>query len=125
MVKLVSDYPDGYTLDQIRQVVSDWVNNHAEWTEDPVEHTVSLQNTDPEDGETEYLSGDFRFQWDADVQALLDDAEAAIRDYVAWYRIAYYECDHDAENGPGCPWDTSKGREYNAGQIPAGVPVFA
>lgn len=121
LVTVLSENPDEYTLDQIRQQVNDWVESHVEWLQDTEEHRISRAWTDVDTSVgVEYLEGNFRFTLDDDKTTLLDDAEANLQPYVAWYRLGYHSCDHDENAQAGCSWDEE--REY--GTIPPGVPDF-
>lgn len=119
MVRIFSHFPDGYTVDQINDRVQNWVDNHTEWSEDPISHAVVERQAGwPVDPGTVYLTGDFRFMPEDDKTALLDDAEAALQGNVSWYRLGYHVCDHDEDGQGGCSWGTT--REY--GDIPTDIP---
>jgi len=120
LVRVYAEWPDGYTIDQIQNAVNDWIDNHARWTDDWVSHEVTAANTeyDTDKPGVDFVAGDFRFTTDDTKAAILDDAEARLQQYVAWYRLGYHVCRHD-ETGECGPWDT---REY--GTIPAGIPDF-
>lgn len=123
-VTICSEYPDGITLDQIRQAVQNWVDNHDEWLGDDAEQTVDAVNTkeDTTNDGVQILAGEFRFNTTTTKVQILDDAEATLQNYVAWYRLGYHVCDHD-ETDPG-QCDFTDQREYNPGQIPPGVGTF-
>lgn len=124
MVRLFSEFPDDYTLDQIQKAVQDWVDRHPEWTEDNVEHAVTDSHPNHPDSHTlVVIRGDFRFQWSGDFQSIMDDAENTLQNYVAWYRLVYHECTADELNDKECSWDTSKTREY--GTVPDSIPDYA
>ena len=121
---VLSEFPDGYTLTEIQNAVQNWVDHHAEWVDDTVEHSVQAAPFDPDDPDAEdYLKGLFRFEDSDDAATLLDNAEATIQDHVAWYRLGYHVCHHDGQGH--CSWDPSMTREYNENQIPGGVETFA
>lgn len=120
MVRIHAEDPPDYSVSQIDAAVQDWVNNHTEWTADLVSHEITA-TASVESGD-EWVSGDFRFESGDDKTILLDDAEAALQDYVSWYRLGYHTCYHDETPPQPCEWTDV--REYNPGQIPDAVPVF-
>ena len=124
MIRIFSHWPDGYTVDEIDQEVQNWVDSHTEWLDDPVTHEISARNTDIGGSGTDYLAGDFRFEWGDDKQTLLDNCEATLQDYVDWYRFGYHECTHDGDGG-ACGWDDKVEWTKNGSTtIPSGVPDF-
>lgn len=122
MIQILSHWPDGYTEDDIDATVQNWVDNHTEWIEDTVAHTITGSNTAVDGTGTKYLRGTFRFEWSDDKTVLLDNCESTLQDYVDWYRLGYHQCLHD-ETG-GCDWDDK--REWTASNvsIPSDIPDF-
>lgn len=123
MIRIFSHWPDGYTVDDIDQEVQTWVDNHTEWLDDSVEHTISGHNTAIDGSGTDYLVGDFRFEWTDDKTTLLDNCEATLQDHVDWYRLGYHECTHDGDGAP-CGWDDKVEWTASGVSIPSDISDF-
>lgn len=57
------------------------------------------------DSETAFYTAQWRFEWAADSNAIINRLAAMSALYTDWYQIAYHECDHDEDERPGCQWD--------------------
>jgi len=110
------------SAEDVQAIVDEWINNHNEWTEDPVEHSLSEVNTEEDGSGVDYLRGDFRFIQEESLTALLDDLVSTYDSSPAsfWYRVVYHECDHDKDNPTNCRWDEKR----ESGVIPTEVPDF-
>lgn len=118
MVRLLLEPPKG----EAESAVDNWVQNHTEWEDDPVEHTLIETNTEPDGSGTEYVQGDYRFIQDSTATGLLDGLESRLQDLEGglWYRVGYHECDHDGSDRSGCAWDDIR----ENGPVPADVPTL-
>lgn len=113
MVRLFLEPPRG----EADSAVDNWVQNHNEWTDDPVDH--SLIETTDEDGNT-MVVGDYRFVQDSTVTELLDTLEDRLSSLQGglWYRIGYHACTHDEDDPQPCSWDEKR----ENGTVPDFVP---
>lgn len=118
MTRLYIEPPNG----NAQNAIDNWVQNHNEWTDDPVEHTVSETQLDEDDSGSVAVTADYRFVQEETPTALLDDLESKLNSFQSglWYRVGYHECDHDEENVSGCSWEEVR----ENGTIPSYVPEF-
>lgn len=118
MVRLYIEPPKG----DAETAVNNWVENHNEWTDDPVDHTLAEVNTELDGSGTTYVRGDYRFVQDSTATDLLDDLEQRLGNLQGglWYRIGYHVCEHDEDNPGACSFDDSMTREN--GTIPSDIP---
>jgi len=102
--------------------VDNWVQNHTEWTDDPVEHTLRETTADPEGDGTTYLSGDYRFIQHESPDDLLNELESRLSSFQGglWYRLGYHECSHDELDPSPCAWEQTR----EGGDVPADIPDF-
>lgn len=116
MVRLFVEPPKG----EAENAVNNWVQNHSEWTGDPVSHTLTETNTDIDGSGTTYLQGDYRFIQSEPVDDLLSDLEARLADFQGglWYRLGYHACDHDEDQSTPCAWDERR----EGGSVPDAIP---
>jgi hypothetical protein len=119
MVRLYLEPPQG----NAEQAVDNCVQNHPEWTGDPIAHT--FQEVTPPDGPT-YVVGNYRFEQSVTAIDLLDDLEQRLGNFQGglWFRVGYHVCDHDGDDREesDCEFDPAMTRE--SGAVPAGVPTF-
>lgn len=120
MIRILCHHPDNLSMEQVDAEVRQWVDSHPEWFEDPVPHHVtSVQAGEVGSPGTQYLRGDFRFEWESRTAAeLLDTLEADLTGTLDWWRIGHHACTHDEATTSGCVWGTE--REY--GPIPSDIP---
>lgn len=118
MVRLYMEPPKG----DAETAVNNWVENHNEWTDDPVDHTLAEVNTELDGSGTTYVRGDYRFVQDSTATDLLDDLEQRLGNLQGglWYRIGYHVCEHDEDNPGACSFGDSMTREN--GTIPSDIP---
>lgn len=113
-IRIECENPDGYTIDEIRTAVEDWVSNHQHvltsesYTVRELIHGVDNPNTE----NTPYLAGYWRFSMDESTTTLLDEIETTLKDYVGWAVIRYHECVHDGTENSPCAWDSSMERSF-------------
>lgn len=117
MVRLFIEPPKG----EAESAVDNWVQNHTEWTDDPVSHTLTETNTEIDGSGTAYLRGDYHFIQNEPTDDLLSDLEARLSGFQGglWYRLAYHECDHDEEQSTPCAWEQTR----ESGDIPPDIPT--
>jgi hypothetical protein len=111
----------GYTLEEVQQAVSDWVQSHTEWTADIDDHQIELREANPDPGATEYFQGEFRFELDDAKDNLLQKAADKLKNKVPWFRLVYHQCDHDTEAGDGCSSEERWNWEGKDVTVPADV----
>lgn len=103
--------------------VNEWVQNHPEWTDDPVAHVFREQATP---NGTSHVYGNYFFEQSVGVTTLLDRLEDRLANVQGglWYRIGYHVCDHDDQDREtsDCAWDPARTRED--GGVPADIPTF-
>lgn len=97
MFRIVAAKPDSISETEANQLVDQWLQNNTPWTEDTVEHSLSLNEaTDSAAGySTTHLRGDLRFEFSDDMTSVLDQIKTDLQGTVSWYRIAYHQCTHD------------------------------
>lgn len=119
MVRLMIEPPKG----EAQTAVDNWVQNHREWTDDPVDHRLVAANTAIDGTGTDYIRGDYRFIQEETADALLDDLESRLDSFQSgvWYRLGYHACTHDLDNPQPCHWDQTR----EGGTVPADVPEMA
>lgn len=119
MVRVICEPPKG----EAENAIQNWVENYTEWDADPVEHSLSEQNTELDGSGTAYFRGDWRFVQDGeDPTAILTDLSdrlQGIQDGL-WHRLAYHVCSHDEDNPTPCSW----GEMVEQGTVPSGVQTF-
>lgn len=115
MVRLLIELPKG----EAETAVNNWVANHNEWEDGPVEHSLSETAAGYGSG-TRYVRGDYRFYQEETPTELLDALTSRLESIQGglWYRVGYHECAHDEQNGGPCSWD----RVRESGTVPADVP---
>jgi hypothetical protein len=118
MVRLFIEPPKG----NADQAINNWVENHNEWEDDPVEHSLTETTVGIDGSGTQYIRGDYRFIQDSDATTLLNRLENRLQSSQGglWYRIGYHQCDHDEDQSTPCSWDGSETREN--GDIPSDIP---
>lgn len=116
MVRLMVEPPKG----DAESAVDNWVQNHNEWTDDPVAH--SLAETDNGDNTTTHISGDYRFIQEETPAELLDDLESRLQSLQGglWYRVGYHQCTHDEGDPDPCEWDEKR----ENGTVPSDIPAI-
>jgi len=120
MFRVYAHNPDAYTLTEINSIVNGWIADHDRWSEDTVDHSLSVTNTSADGTGIEYLHGDFRFNQTVPKADIEFAFEQKIQPALDWYRIGYHECEHDEESGSGCSWQDVL--EY--GPIPSDIPTI-
>jgi len=117
MFRLFIEPPKG----DAESAVNNWVENHTEWGDDPVEHTLR-EVAESGDEDTAYISLDYRFVQEKTASDLLDDLESRLQSIQGglWYRVGYHECCHDDENDRSCTWENTR----EGGDVPANIPQF-
>lgn len=115
MVRVILEPPKG----EAESAVDNWVQNHTEWDDDPVEHTLTERNTEEDGSGTDYVRGDYRFIQEETPDALLDDLEDRLQSFQSglWYRLKYHECTHDEDNPKPCSWDQVREADDVPGDI--------
>jgi hypothetical protein len=118
MVRLFIEPPKG----DAETAVNEWVTNHNEWTNDPVEHSLVETNAEIDGSGTTYVRGDYRFIQDSTVTDLLDSLESNLQSIQGglWYRVGYHNCTHDEDNPQPCSWDDKR----ENGTIPSDIPTI-
>lgn len=93
MIRLLLEPPIG----EADQAVNQWVQNHNEWADDPVSHSLTETTAEIDGPGTTYVRGDYRFYQDTPATSLLDDLETRLQGLQGgvWYRIGYHVCPHD------------------------------
>ena len=79
-------------------------NNHSEVLETQ-SHDLSVRNTEIDGSGVDHYHAMLRFSWAEDKQVLRNDAETWLNNNFSWWAWRYHECDHDADDRPGCTWD--------------------
>lgn len=120
MVRLFIEPPKG----NAESAVDNWAQNHTEWADDPVEHSLTETETEIDGDGTAYLRGDYRFIQEETPTSLLDRLESRLQSIQGglWYRIGYHACTHDEDDPQPCSWDDSETREN--GTVPSDIPTF-
>jgi hypothetical protein len=119
MFRLVVAKPDGVTEQDANRIVDDWLADNTPWTDDPIDHSVSVID-DPLTDAPIHFRGDLRFEFSDAKTDLLSQMETDLQAVVSWYRIGYHECDHDEANGSPCNWN----EQIEYGTVPDGLPTF-
>lgn len=116
MVRIMAEQPKG----NAESAIDNWVQNHNEWTDDSVDHSLTETSADIDGKGTTYVRGDYRFIQDSTVTDLLDTLERRLQSLQGglWYRIKYHECAHDEENPRPCSWQETR----EGGTIPSDIP---
>ena len=104
------------------QAIDNWVQNHTEWTDDPVEHSLTETTASIDSSGTTYVRGDYRFIQEESATTLLDRLEDRLQSLQGglWYRIGYHACTHDEINPSPCSWE----RARESGTIHDDIPEF-
>lgn len=120
MVRLFIEPPQG----DAQTAVGNWVQNHNEWVDDPVEHSLAETNTELDGSGTTYVRGDYRFFQDGTATDLLDDLETRLGNIQGgvWYRIGYHVCDHDESATTACSFQDADSEIRENGTIPSDIP---
>lgn len=120
MIRVLMEEPKG----NAENAVDNWVSNHNEWQDDPVDHTLVEATTGVDGTGTTYVRGDYRFFQDGPKTDLLDDLESKLQSFQGglWYRVGYHVCDHDEDNGTPCSWTDSDSEVRENGTIPSDIP---
>jgi len=118
MVRIFFDLPKG----NADNAVDNWVQNHNEWENDPVSHSLTEKNTEIDGSGVDYVSGDYRFIQEETVTKLLDDLGDRLSSVQGglWYRIGYHACDHDEDQPTPCSWDETR----EGGTVPDAIPTI-
>lgn len=107
---------------EAKTAVSNWVSNYAEWTNDPVTHSLSVMNTAMDGTGTEYVQGDWRFHQDGETPTgILTDLSGRLQSINGslWHRLGYHVCTHDEVTHIECRW----GETLDYGSVPEGVSL--
>jgi hypothetical protein len=122
MVRLFLEPPKGNS----ESAVDNWVQNHNEWVNDPVDHSLVETTTGIDGSGTAYLRGDYRFIQDGDKTTLLDDLGARLQNFQGglWYRVGYHACDHDEQQSTPCSWTDAQSEVRENGNIPSDIPTM-
>jgi hypothetical protein len=117
MVRLLLEPPKG----NAENAVDNWVTNHNEWEDDPVEHTLTETTARLDGSGTVYLRGDYRFIQEESPTALLDDLISRLDSFQGglWYRVGYHECPHDDKRVTGESWTATVGSPAPLNNNPA------
>lgn len=118
MIRVLCELPKG----DADVAVQNWVDNYAEWTDDPVTHGLTETTASLDGSDTVYLRGDWRFiDQGEDQTAMLNDLHERLDSMQGglWHRLGYHVCTHDEGGGP-CAWDET----VAAGQIPSDIPTI-
>lgn len=106
LISLLCEVKNNTSEQQVSETCEAWVANYSETL-----HTDRMSITRlPADGETPaHYRGMWRFSWEEDRVALMDQLEKDLRPRVTWARLDYHECSHDGDetSRPGCAWDTT------------------
>lgn len=116
MIRVLCEPPRG----EAENAISNWVTNYTEWTNDPVEHSLSVTNTKLDGSGTEYVRGDWRFIQDGeDPTSMLNDLSGRLASINGglWHLLGYHVCEHDTDRPGECTWD----ERVEDGSIPQGV----
>ena len=119
MIRVFCETPKGDAQD----AVDNWVANYSEWTDDPVEHTLTETTAGIDGGGTTYKRGDWRFVDQGENPTnILDDLSSRLQSFQGglWHRLGYHVCTHDEDNPQPCAWETS----VESGEIPSDVPTI-
>jgi hypothetical protein len=90
--------------------VDNWVQNHNEWDDDPVDHSLTETTAGIDGNGTTYLSGDYRFIQEESATDLLDDLESRLQSFQVGlqYRVGYHACTHDEDSPQPCSWEQTR-----------------
>lgn len=119
MIRVWSEPPNNTNhLNRMQTACEDWAARYSE-TLTTQRLTLSHSEPDESEGDVDYTTGYWRFDWSEDATALLDDLEADLQGEVDWARIRYHSCNHDDPDsaGSGCSWEET--REF--GSVPVGL----
>lgn len=117
MTRLFIEPPKG----NAESAVDNWVQNHTEWTGDPVSHALERTNTDIDGDGVEYVHGDYRFIQAEPADELLTDLEDRLARFQGglWYRVGYHECEHDEPDPSACEWEDVRESSGVPDEIPS------
>lgn len=101
--------PDsGMSEADVQAAIDDWVSKRTKWSEaEPTDVTRRTVGVDPVDGTggTDAFVFTARFELSSDGKDnLLQKVSDKFKQKVAWFGLAYHECDHDAADRGGCVW---------------------
>lgn len=118
MVRLMVEPPRGEAED----AVNNWVENHTQWDDDPVNHDLRETTVGVDDDGTTYVRGDYRFIQDETADELLDNLEEQLQSFQGglWYRAGYHACTNDEDNPQPCSWEDTR----EGGDVPDDIPTF-
>jgi hypothetical protein len=102
-IRIEAEKPLNTSIEQIRQAVNDWVADHTEVLKTE-RSELSLDGEEILDGDP-LVYGFHRFAYSDSKQALLDELESTLQQYVAWYRLKYHACPHDEADPDHCSTD--------------------
>lgn len=123
MVRVLSEVPNG----EAENAIDNWVSNYSEWTVDPVVHTLTETNTQPDGSGTQYLRGDWRFldqgETPTNILGDLSDRLASFQGGL-WHRLGYHACTHDEDTPTPCSWTDPNSEVLESGTIPADIPTL-
>lgn len=119
MIRVLSEPLKG----EAETAVANWVENYAEWTADPAEHSLTETDAALDGTGTTYVRGDWRFEDQGETATdILDDLSARLQSIQGglWHRLGYHVCTHDEEAASPCSWDY----KLEWGTIPTDIPDF-
>jgi hypothetical protein len=118
MCRLLIEPPKG----EAETAVDNWVQNHTEWTDDPVEHAMTETTAGINGDGTECVRGDYRFVQEEPADELLTGLEERLQGFQGglWYRIGYHACTHDESDPQPCEWEDVR----EGGDVPSDIPTF-
>lgn len=98
--------PDsGMSEVDVQAAIDDWVSKRTKWSESPATEVRRLNaGADPDNPGSEYFGFTARFELSSDGKDnLLQKVSDKFKQKVAWFGLAYHECDHDDDRS-GCVW---------------------
>jgi hypothetical protein len=102
-VEVFCEFPDGYTLQQIRDHVDQWARRYQRrLTDQQRDITEVFPDADDHPESARYLYGIWRFDYGQGRTNIVADIQRQLRCAVAWYVIRAHECDHDEAAAAGC-----------------------
>jgi len=119
MVRVLCEPPRG----DAETAINNWVTNYTEWTDDPVDHSLTAVTAGLDNTGTEYVRGDWRFIDNGeDKTAILDDLSGRLQSLQGglWHRLGYHRCTYDESAPPQCAFGTV----VESGTIPSDIPTL-
>jgi hypothetical protein len=118
--RIYTQKPTNVSKEEANQIIDEWKKQNTPWAQDPADHSLEIMETDLPSVNTEYFSGEVRFEFEDDANQLTQDIKYGLSNLVSWARIGYHECDHDGDGDSNCDYKVVA--EF--GTVPDDVPTF-